>query len=144
MITVYQLLCLYTSFNLLLTVTAQPTVARFTNESCAAGGVKPTDPLHFTCQLYEAVLLRVILPSGDQEIISVGDTATDVILPPGFTAVSLDITEIDNSRRNFNLTLSIAKASLLNGSEITCDNTTDRKSAKAGCPLGRFNPPSNH
>ena len=126
----------------MLTVTAQQAVARFTNESCATGGVRPTDPLLFTCELYEAVLLRVILPSGDQEIISLGDTAPDVVLPSGFTAVSLDITEIDNSRRNFNLTLSIANASLLNGGEITCDNTTERNTAKAGCPIGKFNSPS--
>ena len=110
-------------------------MARFTNESCTTGGVRPTDPILFNCELYEAFLLRVVLPSGDQEIISVGDTVDDVFLPPGFTAVSLDITEIDNFRKNFNLTLSVASASLLGGGEITCDDATSRKRAGARCPI---------
>ena len=126
----------------MLTATAPPAVARFINESCAAGGINPTDPLLFTCELYGAVLLRVILPSGDQEIVSIGDSAADVEMPHGFTAVSLDIIEIDNSLRNFSLSLSIANASLLDGGEITCDDTTQKKTAKAGCPIGEFNPPT--
>ena len=58
-----------------------------------------------------------MLPTGDQEIISVGDTAADVALPVGFDAVSLDI-ESDEYTRNFTLTLSIDSAYLLNGGEI--------------------------
>ena len=34
-----------------------------------------------------------MFPTGDQEIISVGDTADDVALPTGFITVDLDITE---------------------------------------------------
>ena len=113
-------------------------VAKFTNETCASGGVESFDPLLFTCKIYLAVLLRVVLPTGDQEIISVGDTADDVTLPPGFTAVSLDITEIDESKRNFNLTLSIDRAYRLKGGEITCDNTTSKKEDKAGCLIGKL------
>ena len=119
-------------------------MARFTNEACATGGVNPTDPLLFTCEVNGVVLLRLALPTGDQEITSIGDTAADISLPTGFTAVSLDITEIDDSTRNFNLTISIASASLLGGGEITCDDTTSRNQASARCPIiGKFNSLSN-
>ena len=107
----------------------------FNDSRCAAGGVCSTDSVFITCELKEVVLIRVVLPTGDQEIISVGDTAAGVDLPAGFTAVSLVITEIDDSTRNFNLTLSIANASLLNGGNITCDDTTPRNIAMAGCPV---------
>ena len=80
-----------------------------------------------------------MLPSGDQEIVSLGDTTVDLHLPPGFTAVSLDITEIFDFRRNFNLTISIANASLLDDGEIRCDDTTGNKIAQATCPIGKFN-----
>ena len=105
------------------------------------GGVKPSEPLLFTCEVNEVMLLRVRLPTGDQEIISVGDSVANVALPSGFTAVSLDITEIDDSKRNFNLTLSIDSATHLEGGEITCDNTTSKTIAKAGClinPIGKL------
>ena len=114
-------------------------MANFSNEACATGGVKPSDPLLFTCEVNGAILLRVKLSTGDQEIISLGDTPADVDLPPGFTTVSLDIIEIDNSRRNFHLTLSIDNASLLkDGNNITCDDTTPRRTATAICPIGKF------
>ena len=112
-------------------------MANFTNKACATGGVEQSDPLLFTCKIYGAVLLRVMLPTGDQEIISLGDTAADVALPAGFTAVSLYITEIAEATRNFNLTLSIDKASRLEGGNITCDDTTSSKTAMAICPLGK-------
>ena len=118
-------------------------MANFINEACVTGGVKQTDPLLFNCEVFEAVLLRVVLPTGDQEIISVGDTPADVALPAGFTAVSLDITEIDESTRIFNLTLSIDRASLLKGGNITCDNTTSLNTAMDECLLGKLSPPSN-
>ena len=116
------------------------TVAYFTNELCVTGGVKPTDPLLFTCEINRAVLLRVVLPTGDQEIISVGDTAADVVLPVGFTAVSLNITEVEESRRNFNLTLFIDSAFHLEGGEIICDDAyiTPSKVARAGCPISKL------
>ena len=101
-------------------------MAKFKNEACEAGGVKPYDSLLFSCKTYEAVLLRVVFPSRQQEIISLGDTVADVDLPTGYTVVSLDITEIDNSKRNFNLTLSIDNASRLKGGYITCDDTTEK------------------
>jgi urease beta subunit len=47
--------------------------------------------------------------------------------------VSLNITIIDNSTRNFKLTLSIDSVSLLKGGEIICDNSTSNNSAMAGC-----------
>ena len=112
-------------------------VANFTNEACKTGGVKPSDPLFFTCEVNGVILLRVILPTGDQETISVGDTAADVALPPGFTAESLNITEVDASKRNFTLTLSVDRASRLGGGEIICDDTTLENEAKAGCLIGK-------
>lgn len=79
-----------------------------------------TDPLLFTCELHEVAYLQVVLPTGDREFVSLGDTAADVVLPTGFTPVSLDIAELDFHRRNISLTLSIANASLLDGGEIIC------------------------
>ena len=113
-------------------------MASFANETCATGVMKPSDPLFFTCEINRAVLLRVVLPTGHQDIISFGDTAADVDLPPGFTVVSLDIREIDDSQRNFSLTLSIDSAYLLDGDEIICDDTTSAKVAKAICPIGKL------
>ena len=119
-------------------------MANFSNEACATGGVKLSDPLLFTCEVNGAVLLRVVLPTGDQEIISVGDTAADVSLPDGFTAMSLNIAEIDASTRNFSIKLSIENAFLLNGGEIKCDNTTSKNEAKAKCPIiGKLSSPYN-
>ena len=97
--------------------------------------MKPSQPLLFTCEVNGIALLRVVLPTGDQEIISIGDTAADVAMPAGFTAVFVNITEIDESTRNIKLILLIDSASLLNGSEIKCDDTTSRKEAKAKCPI---------
>ena len=109
-------------------------MAKFTNEACVTDGVRPSDPLLFTCKIYDTVLLRVVLPTGEQEIISFGDTPADVDLPSGFTAVSLSITKIDSSRKNFHLTLSIDSAYRLKGGEITCDDTSSQ-SVRAGCPI---------
>ena len=108
-------------------------VASFNDSRCSADGVCSTDPLLFTCELKEVRLLRVILPTGDQEIISLGDSAADVALPGGFQAVFLNVSPIDDAIRNIFLTLSIANASLLRGGEITCDNTVE--GVMAGCPL---------
>ena len=110
-------------------------MAKFMNEACAAGGVRPSESLLFVCKIYEAVLLHIVFPTGHQEIISLGDTVDDVDLPPGFTAVSLDIREVDHSRRNFNLTLSINNASSLDDGEIKCDDSTSKKEAVARCPI---------
>ena len=118
-------------------------MAHFSNNTCTPDGANPADPLLFTCKVYEAVLLRVVLPTGDQEIISVGDTAADVALPTGLTAESLDIKEIDDFSRTFTLTLFISNASLLNDGEIMCDDTTSKKRAMAGCPTGKLSSPSN-
>ena len=110
-------------------------IAYFNDSRCADCGVYATDPLLFTCELYEVILLQVMLPSGVQESMSVGDTAADVALSVGFTAVSLNITEIDDLKRNISLTLSIANASLLTGGEIRCGDTTSKNVARARCSL---------
>ena len=98
-----------------------------------------TEPLSFTCELINVFVLRIVLPNGDGEPISVGDTASDVALPDGFSAESLNIVEIDGSTRNFFLKLSIANASLLDGGEIICDDTSSMNKVMAGCPVcGKF------
>ena len=110
-------------------------VANFSSVACTTLGVKPSEPLLFTCEVYGIVILQVVFPTGDQESIGVGDTTADVALPAGFTAESLNIIEVDGSTRNFKLTLSITSASLLNSGEIKCDDTTSRNEAKAKCPV---------
>ena len=112
-------------------------MATFTNVACEAGGVKPSDPLLFICKIYGAFLLRVQLQNNEQEIVSFGDEVGDIILPTGFTAVYLEITEIDRFTRNFTLTISIDRASRLEGGNITCDDNTPRKKATAGCIIGK-------
>ena len=109
-------------------------VASFSDARCTAGGVCPNEPLIFTCGVYDAFLLHVTLPTGEQDFISVGDTAHDVRLRDGFTADSLVIDMIDDFSRNITLTLSILNATLLNGGQITCDNSV-KNVAMAGCPL---------
>ena len=111
-------------------------VAYFLDERCEIGGVNPSDPLFFTCEIYEVVVLRVIFPIDYQKTISLGDTVERVSLPPGFEAAKLTITEVDDYNRNFSLLLSIDSASRLNGGNITCDNTTSLKEAIAECPIG--------
>ena len=109
-------------------------MANFSDARCTARGVCPNDPLVFTCEVNNVRGLRVILPTGYREAISIGDTTNNVDLPAGFKADSLVITPIDNLRRNFTLTLSIENASLLNGGLIRCDDA-NRNRAMTGCPL---------
>ena len=111
-------------------------MAHFNDLRCTSGSVCATDPLLFTCELNGVILLRVVLPTGDYEHISLGDTAADVhLLPAGFSAESLHITKINDDIKNISLTLSIANASLLNCSEIICDDTTQTNVVMAGCPV---------
>ena len=110
-------------------------MASFSDDRCDADGVCPSDPLTFTCEINRALSLRVELPNGYDDTVTLGNGPEDVYLPGGFTAVTLSITEIDNSSRDFVLTLSIANASLLAGGEIRCDDTTDDNVAMAGCPI---------
>ena len=79
-------------------------MASFSDARCTACGVCPNDPRVFTCEVNDAVLLRVILPTGEQDFISLGDTVDVVSLPDGF---SLVISEIDEISRNITLILSI-------------------------------------
>ena len=67
-------------------------------------------------------------------VIEILYTDADVVLPTGFTAVSLDIVELDFYRRNISLTLSIANTSLLDGGEIICREWRNFKVVIAGCP----------
>ena len=110
-------------------------MASFNDSRCAAGGVCATDPLLFTCEVNGAFLLRVIPPTGRQEVISVGDTTDNIVLPDGYTAVSLDLSKTDGVERDISLQIAIENASLLNGSEIICDDSTPRNVVMAGCPL---------
>ena len=109
-------------------------MARFNDSRCEAGGVCPTDPLLFTCALIRVHILRVILPTGVHDIISLGDTLASIDLPAGLTAVFLNITETNDFKRNIVLKLSIASASLLEGGELRCDDTVGN-GVMAGCPL---------
>ena len=106
-------------------------MANFSDARCTAGGVCPSDPLIFTCEVNDTVGMRVTLPTGEHEIISIG--TNHVVLPAGFTD-SLVIT-LNNYARSFSLTLSIENASLLNGGQISCDDIIPQNVAKAGCPL---------
>ena len=80
-----------------------------------------------------------MFPNGHHEHLSLGDVSTSIETPVGFKVESLDIREIDNNTRNISLTLSIANASLLDGREMKCDDTTPSKNARAGCRVcGKF------
>ena len=108
-------------------------MASFNDSRCTAGCVCSNYSLLFTCKLYHVAGITVRLPNGEQEGISLGDTAADVALPAGYNA-SLVITEIDEFSRDFHLTLYIANASLLNGGGIRCDDPTG-EGAMAACLL---------
>ena len=114
-------------------------LASFNDSRCAAGGVHLTDPLLFYCELHEVFALKVVLPTGDVDVVSLGDTHTGIALPAGFTAVSLDITEHNIYTRNIALTLSLMNASLLKGGEIRCDDTV-RNTVMAGCSIASPSP----
>ena len=109
-------------------------MARFNDSRCVAGGVCPTDPLLFTCELNEVILLRVVLPNGFHENVALGDTAANIALPDGLTAVFLNITETNDFKRNIVLTLFLASASLLEGGELGCYDSLGN-GVMAGCPL---------
>ena len=120
---------------MLLTDAALSSVASFNDSRCSAGGVCSTDPILFTCELKNVFYLRLMLPTGHQEAIGLGDSVATINLPAGFAAVSLNISLIDESTRNISLTLSIANASLLDDGEIRCVDTVRRNVVMAGCPL---------
>ena len=116
-------------------------MASFNDSRCTNSCVKSTDPLLFTCELSNVIGLRFILPNGAQEVLSHGDNnETVVLVSDGFIAVSLNIMSVmDKIERNVSLTLSIANASLLDGGEIICDDTTPSNMVMAGCPVcGKF------
>ena len=112
-------------------------MASFSDDRCGADGVCSSDPLTFTCEINGVAVLQVVLPISEPEIVSHLHTREGLNedLPDGFTAVTLNITEIDNSSRDFVLTLSITNASLLAGGEIRCDDATGNNVAMAGCPV---------
>ena len=102
-----------------------------------------TDPLLFTCELYNVFALRVVFPNGRIETVSANDNSLNRGLPAGFSEVSLSINTsmINELERNISLTLSIANASLLDGREIVCDDTSRRRLNifTAGCRVcGKF------
>ena len=105
-----------------------------TYSQCNNGGVDPTDPLLFTCKLKVVHYLRIVLPTCYWESISLGSTLAKLVLPAGFTAVSLDIKQYNSSSRNISLSLSIANASLLNGNVIRCEDSYGN-AVKTSCPL---------
>ena len=92
-----------------------------------------TDSLLFTCELKNVVFLKVVLPDGHHDFISLGDNENSIFLSAGFDTVSLNISVIDHSRRDFFLSLLVANASLLNGGEIMCEGNTPNIRVMAGC-----------
>ena len=85
-----------------------------------ACGVCPNDPLVFTCEVNDAVLLQVALPTGHHWHITFGVRARPETTCRFFCRLFSYST----------LALSIENASLLDGGKITCDDTR----AMAGCP----------
>ena len=118
-----------------LTDAAPSFMAYFNDSRCTAGGVCATDSLFFTCELNEVTVLRVVLPTGNREHISLGDTADNILFPAGVTAVFLSIIETSGYTRNISLTLYISNASILDCGEIRCDDTTLKSVVMAGCPV---------
>ena len=108
-------------------------MASFSDGRCVADSVHPNDPLLFTCKVNNIVVLRVVLPN-DFESIVVRDES-DLVLPAGFTVMSVVIAGDDPAPRSISLTIAIANASLLACGEITCDDGFGRIAASAGCPL---------
>ena len=85
-------------------------VANFRNEECKTGQVNSFDPLIFTCEIFEAPYLLIMLPTGQNEVISLTSTLNDLHLPPGFIACLLRITKVDDLKGNFTLSLCIDSA----------------------------------
>ena len=108
-------------------------MASFSDGRCEADGVCPNDPLLFTCELNEIIVLRLILPGHPPVAYVSGVDPDDVNLPAGITLLSPDIPS--SAPGNFTLALSIENAPLLAGNEIRCDDGTDSNAAMAACPL---------
>ena len=115
------------------TDTASSSLTRLDGSKCEDNCVYSTDPLLFTCELNHVSLLRVKFPDGYHEAVGIGDTERSVVLPAGFSAVSLNISK-NRYRSNISLKLLIANASLLDGGEITCDDSSGNN-VTAGCRL---------
>ena len=120
------------------TDTASSSLTRLDGLKCEDNCVYSTDPLLFTCELNGVYLLRVEFPNGYHESVADGDTERSVALPAGFSAVSLNISK-NKYRSDISLKLLIANASLLDGGEITCDDSESGNNLTAGCRLcGKF------
>ena len=114
---------------------APSSLAYFNDSRCTTGGVHFTDPLLYTCELHEVYILQVKLPTDYKEAVALGDTASTVSLPAGFTAVFLNVTVLYDFTRSISLTIILSNASLLDGGNIVCDDTTERNRAIVGCPI---------
>ena len=119
-------------------------VVNFNDTRCADGGsVCPTDSLLFTCTGNETITLalRVILPSGDELIVtSSGAVIAIGDLSDGFSVESTNVAVNDGGTSfNYTLSLSIDNASLLAGGVIICNDNTIANRDMAGCPTaGKF------
>ena len=113
------------------TDTASSSLTRLNGSKCEDNCVTP---LLFTCELNHVASLRVKFPNGYHESVGPGDTERSVALPAGFSAVLLNISK-NRYRSNISLKLFIANASLLEGGEITCNDSESGKNVSAGCRL---------
>ena len=67
-------------------------MAKFNDSRCIHGC--STEPLLFTCELYEVWLLRVKYPTGKQDTLSIESKIENLDnLPDGFTVVAFNISE---------------------------------------------------
>ena len=112
--------------------------AGFNDQRCKDGGVCPTDPLLFTCNITDSIGTRVTatFSFGEMGTISLigltNNNVTEGVVPDGIHIQSYNVT--GTSPYDYILILSITNASLLNGGNVTCDSSigvTDM----ARCPI---------
>ena len=96
--------------------------ASFNDPRCEDGGVCPTDPLLFTCNVTDSPATQVTVTFLPGMVVTIlrSDNTTGGVHPDGINIQSHSVTGV--SPYDYILTLSIANASLLNGGMIECDS----------------------
>ena len=109
--------------------------ASFNDPRCEDGGVCPTDPLLFTCNVTNTSSDRVFLTFSfaEMDLLSLtNNNVTQGAQPDGTNIQSHNVTGV--GPYDYILTLSIANASLLNGGMIECDSVVGVTDV-AKCPV---------